>query len=689
MTHDIVLSGCQPSALAGYLKALGVHRLVAEQADPHALLSWNSTSVPSLRSVFDAQALITFFVEGYAPTPLVSPWNGGSGFFAQDQQSGINAIEASAAPRFAPYREVIGKCRSTLTQLKLSDKPAKEVKPQLLERLRAELPDVALAWLDASCILGDHLRYPPLLGTGGNDGHLEFANNFMQRLAELLLRERPLVAVLPALRAALFGEPVAGTNAAVRIGQFAPGKAGGTNMTTGPHADGRANPWDFILMLEGALLFAGAASRRLELGWRGSASYPFHVNTSVVGYGASAEGDASSARAEVWLPLWTAPATVGEIKALFAEGRLELLGRRARTGLDAVRALAALGVDRGLDRFRRIGFLRRNGLAYLATPLGAFDVRRLPRVDWLREIDPVLSDLARLDRPGPGVSTARRRLESAMFEAARIDRPLTEVLAAVGHLERVMARSPKAQKSVRPTRRLSDEWMVLADDGSPEFQIAAAVASWNIRGLLTPVDELGRWTDAHPVWAERSAMQNLVALARHRINRAESGVLPIGGRPAISARALTALIDGRVDEDRLGDLLFGLVLVAPRAAVVVGEADEVDSVPPWFGILRAVCSPRVLAVEGRHPSPPDVAQVLARLEAHDLGGALSIAMRRLKGSGRNPRAVLRPPNLRYPFSAIAAALVVPLPHLLEDRLTNRALQPIRPVGVRNEEVASA
>jgi CRISPR-associated protein Csx17 len=276
-----------------------------------------------------------------------------------------------------------------------------------------------------------------------------------------------------------------------------------------------------------------------------------------------------------------------------------------------------------------------------------------------------------------------------MFEAARIDRPLTEVLAAVGHLERVLARSPKAQKSVRPTRRLSDEWMVLADDRSPEFQIAAAVASWNIRGLLTPVDELGRWTDAHPVWVERSAMQNVVALARHRINRAESGVLPLGGRPAISARALTALIDGRVDEDRLGDLLFGLVLVAPRAAVVVGEADEVDSVPPWFGILRAVCSPRVLAVEGRHPSPPDVAQVLARLEAHDLGGALSIAERRLKGSGRSPRAVLRPPKLQYPFSAIAAALVVPLPHLLEDRLINRALQPIRPVGVRNEEVASA
>ena len=44
-----------------------------------------------------------------------------------------------------------------------------------------------MPWLDACFALGeDGPSFFPLLGTGGNDGRLEFTNNFMQRLADVI-----------------------------------------------------------------------------------------------------------------------------------------------------------------------------------------------------------------------------------------------------------------------------------------------------------------------------------------------------------------------------------------------------------------------------------------------------------------------------------------------------------------------
>jgi len=40
--------------------------------------------------------------------------------------------------------------------------------------------------MDAAIVLlQDRQAYPPVLGTGGNDGRLDFTQNFMQRLLDL------------------------------------------------------------------------------------------------------------------------------------------------------------------------------------------------------------------------------------------------------------------------------------------------------------------------------------------------------------------------------------------------------------------------------------------------------------------------------------------------------------------------
>ena len=59
---DILLEGCASRPLAAYLKALGILRLVGEQADANARGAWQNGAF-LLSSSLDRQALCDFFME--------------------------------------------------------------------------------------------------------------------------------------------------------------------------------------------------------------------------------------------------------------------------------------------------------------------------------------------------------------------------------------------------------------------------------------------------------------------------------------------------------------------------------------------------------------------------------------------------------------------------------------------------
>ena len=145
-------------------------------------------------------------------------------------------------------------------------------------------------------------------------------------------------------------------------------------------AGSRVNPWDFVLMIEGALLFAGSVARRLGVATSSRAVFPFAVDSVAVGYGSAtaSEETTDGSRAELWLPLWDAPATFGEVRHLFAEGRAQFGRRQARNAVEFALAVNLLGVSRGVTAFARYGFLKRNGLAFLAAPLGRVPVTPRP-----------------------------------------------------------------------------------------------------------------------------------------------------------------------------------------------------------------------------------------------------------------------------------------------------------------------
>ncbi len=674
---DLRLEGCSPEPLAHYLKALGILRLVSEQADPDARGCWDGDTFV-LRSRLDAAELLEFFADRYAPTPIVAPWNGDSGFFAQAKKPGIDAIANSAAPRFSTYRRAIAVARQVLKELKLDTKPDKEQKPRLVGHLRNELDDDALAWLDAALALTDDgLRFPPLLGTGGNDGHLEFTNNHMQRLAELLLGP-PAPGLL---RGALFGEPTPGLGKKA-IGQFHPAGTGGANAGPGYKRDSIVNPWDFALMFEGTLLFTATITRRLEAAAPGTMAFPFTVRASASGYGSSAHIDEQETRDEVWLPLWRAPASLSELRALLSEGRAKVrlsdaqnvTSRPAGTGIDFARAITGLGVARGLHSFVRYGFHLRNGQAHLATPLGRWRVpeRPGPHVELLTPIDRWLE---RFRRAATGTHApashgrALRRLEAAILQLCQDGTPRTvqAVLIALGEAEAAVARTPgdATQQGLRPVPLLPALWLERANDGSPEFRLAAALASTDLRPRLVRVRR-GEWLlrgqdDGRTVWGEGDLIRNLLAvLLRVDVERSQdskSSPVPrdIQTRHHAALADIAAFIDARTDDAQLEALARGLSLVDWRRAPAPPSTPRGALPPAPFAALALA---HTWSPEGqplrRTPG------MLARAAAGDLRSAIPLALRRLQGQGLPTHHLADldvPPTHR---TRLAAALIFPL-----------------------------
>jgi CRISPR-associated protein Csx17 len=723
---EVHLPGCTPEPLMSYLKALGVFRLVAEQADPDARLSWRG-GIAHLHGTLDRDNLVTFFLEQYRPTPIVAPWNGGSGFYGGGSEP-LHSITESNSLRFELYRRTIERIRSFVPKTK----PKDEDKDSLLMRCRSELVDDVVPWLDVCFVLSESgPSFFPLLGTGGNDGRLDFTNNFMQRLADVV----PLAAETAAtdesrafLTAALFDDTLVSLGKSA-IGQFNPGGIGGANGTQGKfEADSRVNPWDFVLMIEGTLLFAGSVARRMGSNTTNRAVFPFSVESVAVGYGSAtaSEETTDGSRAELWLPLWDEACTFAEVRLLFAEGRAQLGRRQARNGVEFALAVNLLGVSRGVKSFVRYGFLRRNGLAFLAAPLGRVEVQLRPQVRLLNDT-PLVEWIDRLRRAcsdkdkTPGrYQTALRHIDGAMFAFANRSEQdndakyLLNVLIALGKAERTLANGLRfaQEKYIRPLQGLSPQWLEQADDGSPEFHLAAAVAG--IRGesdsvgpcrvFLEEVEFKGNYPNWAPgstsaVWSNRPLAANLAAVFRRRQMEAfRDGLnrVPLNTpRPACLADVL-AFLNKNTDDDKLTALLWALPTlnwsdIEFRLPKKINR-DELE-LPFEFGVMRLLVKPLPLVASGQYwnfgeateptKPDPDVFHLIASGQNDAVELAVDRAARRLKSGGRlvkgyrNQQQAGKPLGVMslIPADRLLASMLFPLSNRDLEFIANAVLYP--------------
>ncbi|WP_305047107.1 type I-G CRISPR-associated protein Cas8g1/Csx17 [Geoalkalibacter sp.] len=698
MMHEHLLGGCTPTPLAHYLKALGILRLVAEQKDPTAAGRWQSEQFV-LRTVLTREELEWFFLEEYRPTPIVAPWNGGSGFYPKDNKSGIDLIATATAERFRSYKEVISLGRRCVGGREES--PKNEEKTEFLGYLRAQLPDSTLMWFDAAVMLTtDKPEYPPLLGTGGNDGRLDFTNNFMQRVTELLdpKEGKPAPKASMWLAASINGAASHGLLAKA-IGQFSPGNAGGPNATAGFDSDSLMNPWDFVLMLEGALLFAGAVTRRMESSDPSLLSYPFTVRAAGAGAGCGNIADEAPSRAEIWMPLWQKAINLRELTALLSEGRVTVGRRAARDGLDFARAIGGYGVDRGIASFQRYAFLMRSGKAYLATPLARLKVLRNPQIDLVTHLDrnQWLERLRRFAREknAPGrLQQLVRRLEDAIFALAQGGGRLTlqNILILLGRIHQMCADSGKAREVVSPVPTLGAEWGMEADDNSHEFRLACALAGlMEMRSYVLPLKESkGRaeWDAGsyQAVWSGGDLVSNLLRVLDRRlldVQRSNEATSPLSGHPTADLAAIMAFLRRETDDGRIADLIAGLVNV--KLPQQLPRRDLPPEQPPAaFCLMKPLFTPDailhklgLLPAEGRLPLPREIVTLLKTDNREQINRAIAVAWRRLRTAGlKLPAHPVQPPVLvGIEGARLAAALMIPL--ATSDLA--RICQPLKPV----------
>ena len=644
----------------------------------------------------------------------MSPWNRGSGFYKPDDP-GITPLSKSAAERFGPCRSGIEAAQRLLSDIEAADQAVRAIKREtklaglgkaqrealrqspeykarlaaaerhfkalkadLIRAARASWRGPHLQWMNAAIVIDDQgeARFPALLGTGGSDGNLDFTNNFMQRLNEVFDVEgaegahRPRAASW--LEGALWGSPSYACLADRAVGQYLPGMAGGANSANGADGESLLNPFDFLLMMEGSLVFTAYAVRRLEQRGASRAAAPFVVSSHAAGYASASPAD-ESARGEQWMPLWSQPMTLRETQHLFAEGRAQIGASTARDALDLAGAAASLGVARGVVAFQRFGYIERNGQSNLAVPLGRFAVRDQPAPEMacLDDIGPWLKRLRRQARDKGATAqlvVAERELARSVFEL--LQHPGEPVrwqglLALLAAVEAVMRTGTgfKAQ----PIPPLRPEWVTAADDGSPEFRLAlsfALQAAGFQRATGQPIDGIRRhWLpldrkrpdrfastgdlthlrpamDPGVVMQGRDGVADAIALLERRlVTAAQQGqrTLPLQAAPRAWAHPadVAAWVAGVLDPERCFTLARALMaldggLWAERIVHVSRPAQSPNMPDDAFLVLRLAHLNGALPQGQRIPCD---AAILRRLASGDAASAVALALRRLHCAG--------------------------------------------------------
>lgn len=752
------MDGCAPVPLAHYLKALGIIRLVAEQADRNARGWWDGDHF-RLATKMSRAELEEFFLHRYQPTALISPWNKGSGFYTNKPI--LDSMVDSDAPRFSSIREAIKASRPYLekllqadrdirsikaeakkrgmspddkkklkgskeykTRLRSAEKKFSLLKDELIPSLRSKWRGGHREWLDAAMILTDDGRpeYPVLLGTGGNDGRLDFTLNFMEMLNRVFNLKDGMPRDLSRawFAASIWGSPMPQSMVAESVGQYLPGTGGGANNSNSPKSDSAVNPVDFILMLEGSIIFTSHATRRLGSSNSFRIASPFVVSLHGAAYSSASEEDEKQKK-EQWMPLWSRPSTHMELRRLLAEGRAQVGDRAAREPLDLARSIKSMGTARGIRAFQRYGYLERNGQSTLAVPLGTV-VASDGRSELLSCLDDIDTWLRRLHRESRSKNAPKRLISAERQLANRVfavvdnpDKPETwqRVLLCMGEIERLMASG--SGFAAQPIPSLRTEWVTASNDNTAEFRLALAFALQSYAPYTDKPDGIRRhWLpldNSSPAHKPRFAVSGTGSSARlnnrqevvmrgHRgvddaialverrlVEGAQWGVryLPLdAGKHAWASDAdLGTLLSGGVDMDRVLSLARPLLaLNREKWSMERALTEPASSVLPddaWIAIRLCTLPWKIKARSGFVLDVGTDPALVRRLVTGDAATAVSLALRRLGAAG--VRCTIRAATVRPALSRLwAASLAFPI----SKRTAETLLYRIDPGKTRSE-----
>ena len=614
------LEGCKITPLSNYLKSLGLLRIMSKK-DPKITASWENDRF-IIKTEMSKEEIQKFLLHEYSPTPIINPWSYDTYKTIRDQFG-----KHLKTKRFGSYEKTIKQIKHVeeiFQKILKLDEIGKskedgitksivdENKILFLKLCRNNLPDEAIPWLDAAFVLGmKKPNYAPILLTGGNDGRFDMSRNFIERV--ILLFDEKNKDSEKWLYASLFGDTVP-LNGKKTVG-YNPDGSGGPNAGMGFEGKPLSNPWDYVLMMEGTILFAGNLSKHLSSNNTGKAVFPFTSNASNVGYATASniehdEGKEPESKGEIWLPVWKNTASYKEIKQIFNEGRIQLGGKQAKTGTEFARAIITLGTERGISQFQRFCILKRKGKAYLFINAGKMQVTYEPTAILLEELDKWYKPIAKKSKKkGASASLIRlvRNLDDAImkFCTYRKKQNLLQVLITAGKLERYTS----GRDGFKPLSELSDTWITECDDGSAEFRLAASIASINDKGsirenLENVVIDKGIWKHKKDstsyVWKENdNTLRNMGRVLHRRSLDGKTKSLPnipINGHIHARKNDIIRFLDGKLDTKKIGDLVLPFSMMNIKNSTDYSwknQRDDMDLVPmpEAYMIIKLIVPP--------------------------------------------------------------------------------------------------
>ncbi len=602
---------CTSTLLSDYFKALGIFRIMTEQSDSNITAYWRYDKFV-LETSMSEEEILEFILKQYKPTPIITPWSYNK--YIKTKASIKTKLDAKD-DRFESYRTVIQEidkinemfCKIlNLNEMK-KDTITKKTKLLFLQLCRNNFPDEALSWLDVNVVLdGTDAKFAPITGSGGNDGNFDMAENFVKYLIEMFDHNEESKNLL---KESLFG----GSSKLEETTMIGHNPDGNSSATSGQGFEGRSlsNKWDYILMLEGIISFAGNLARRQSQG-KGKAVFPFTTDGSHVGY-ATASDDERDIRGEIWLPIWNNPATYREIAHMFSEGRVQLNGKQAGTGTEFARAIVSLGVERGISAFQRFSIVQRKGDAYYYINAGKIHTADESAVYLLSELDnwynPIYQKSQSKESP---VSIKRhvRNFENEVMEFCKYRKKehLLKIMIQVGKIEKQTSLS----KELNPLQELSAQWLDESYDNSVEFRLAASIASIksdnNVGGIRENLEDIQygeRWEhkkeSTTSVWKENDdLLRNMGRVLQRRgiDGKIKSlDAIPIKGIIPARMEDIIKFLRGEVDMRKINDLVLPLSMISINQKTEypwksMNNDDIYDMpIPEAYIIMKLICPP--------------------------------------------------------------------------------------------------
>ena len=646
------LDGCTPTTISNYLKALGLFRIISQQKDGSVRARWNHERL-EIDTILDKNEIIDFVQNYYEPSPIVSPWS-----YNKYQKTKESLKGMIMHGRFRKYKDILSgmsaveEVFSRLLGAEMSKDTAKDNKPILLQLCRNMLPDDIVPWIDTvSVIDGDKPKFAPIMGRGGNDGNFDIAENFVKQLNSLLAPANSRNGKSKnMLEASLFG----GTMTLVGMSMVGHNPDGCTSPVGDQSFKSKSmsNPWDFVLMMEGVVFFAGNLARRQSRGG-GKAVFPFTTQASKAGY-ATATNDEDDL-GEIWLPIWNNFATFREIRHVFNEGRVQLEGRQVETGTEFARAITRLGIERGISSFQRIVVVKRKGDAFLYTNSGRIYTTNEPAVHLLNELDKWYNPIQKTSKTPKATGVLKylvRCYDESILRLCQYQKRehLLSVMSVVGRLDRYSI----SVDGAKPLKSLTTDWLKSCYDGTPEFRLATSMASIRTIGIPSIRENLeevmysqNRWEykEKSPsyVWNENDyTLPNMVRVVYRRgIDglRYTSQRIPINGAIPAKMTDVVKFLNGELDMKKIGDLVLPLSIIEidarnpdyPWKNDICERIDNIP-VPEAYALLKIVHSSERL-----EDIPYDMS-MLAMLNAGRFKDAYARASNVLFAHGMRPKS---------------------------------------------------